>query len=171
MLTVRRPVRRNNKNIGNRVKTSKAKVVTVQLWNSIKRLFSGPSAAAQRPAPFMAEPEPKDDDAAEEENVPERTPEQVQQALASGQPLWLLDVREQYEWNQVHIADAHHIPMDEVAEQLALLPQDRPVVVFCAHGSRSWGVAHYLRQQGYEAYNMTGGITRWHVQGGPVAQR
>ena len=135
------------------------------MWQSVKNMFSKPPSNDKPLAPMTPEPNP------DELVVPEMTPAQVQASLAGDQPIVLLDVREQYEWNQVHITDARHIPMNRVPDQLADLPKDRPIAVFCAHGGRSFGVAHFLREQGYDAYNMTGGITQWHIAGGPVEVR
>ena len=135
------------------------------MWQSVKNMFSKPPSTDKPLAPMTPEPNP------DELVVPEMTPAQVQALLAGDQPIVLLDVREQYEWNQVHITDARHIPMNRVPDQLADLPKDRPIAVFCAHGGRSFGVAHFLREQGYDAYNMTGGITQWHIAGGPVEVR
>jgi rhodanese-related sulfurtransferase len=81
--------------------------------------------------------------------------------MAEPAPPLILDVREQYEWNQVHIPEALHIPMNEVPARLGDLPHDRRIAVLCAHGSRSYGVAHYLREQGFDAWNVTGGITQY----------
>lgn len=135
------------------------------LWQSVRNLFSKPAPAHKPLTPMTPEPDP------DELVVPEMTAAQVQQALVGDHPPLLLDVREQYEWNQVHIVDARHVPMNRVPDQLTEFPKDRPIVVFCAHGSRSFGVAHFLREQGYDAYNMTGGITQWHIAGGPVEVR
>jgi rhodanese-related sulfurtransferase len=137
----------------------------LRIWQSLKGMFSKPAPAQKPLQPITPEPDPG------ELVVSEMTPAQVQQVLACAQSPFLLDVREQYEWNQVHIVEARHIPMNRVPGQLADLPKDRPIVVFCAHGSRSFGVAHFLREQGFEAYNMTGGITQWHIAGGPVEVR
>jgi rhodanese-related sulfurtransferase len=143
----------------------------VELWQSVKKMFTNtqpaakPQAPAQPLAPMTPEPDP------EEIVVPEMTAAEVQAALAGVQPPLLLDVREQYEWNQVHIAAARHMPMNQVPNHVGELPKDRPVVVFCAHGGRSFGVAHFLREQGYDARNMTGGITQWHIAGLPVEVR
>ena len=46
-----------------------------------------------------------------------------------------------------------------------------PVLIDPAHGSRSFGVTHFLRAQGLDAYNLIGGITQWHIQGGEVEVR
>ena len=114
-----------------------------------------PRAPLKTPPP---EPEP------EEIVVPEMAAAELRAALAGPTPPLILDVREQYEWNQVHIADALHIPMNQVPDRLAELPADRPIAVLCAHGSRSFGVTHFLREQGFDARNVTGGITQWHVE-------
>jgi rhodanese-related sulfurtransferase len=90
--------------------------------------------------------------------------------LEREQPPLLLDVREPYEWRQVHIPFALQIPMNEVPHRVAELPKDRPIVVICAHGSRSYGVAGYLIEQGYTAYSLSGGITQWGRAGGEVSR-
>lgn len=120
----------------------------------------------RKPAPPPA-PEPDPD----EINVPEITPSELRTALESSKPPLVLDVREQYEWSQVHMAEAQHIPMGSLPVHLNELPRDRTIVVLCAHGSRSFGVTHYLLEQGFDARNLTGGITRWHQQGGEVVVR
>ena len=135
----------------------------MHLWQSIKKAFMQPGPDS-RPAPPRVEPAEPDDLAP----LAELAPAQVQAALASAQPPLLLDVREGYEWQQVRIAGALHIPMNEVPNRLGELPRTQQIVVFCAHGSRSFGVAHYLLEQGFDAANLRGGITQWRIQGGAV---
>ena len=130
------------------------------LFKSFKTLFSKPVPSPRSAPP--PEPEP------EELVVPTVNVVELQAELTSEQPPLLLDVREPYEWNQVRIPAALHIPMNSVPSRLAELPKDKPIVVFCAHGSRSYGVAHYLLENGYTARNLDGGITIWHQQGGGV---
>ena len=120
----------------------------------------------RKPVPPPA-PEPDPD----EIKVPEITPLELRTALEGSKPPFVLDVREQYEWSQVHMTDAKHIPMGSVPVRLNELPRDRTIVVMCAHGSRSFGVTHYLLEQGFDAQNLTGGITRWHQRGGEVVVR
>lgn len=130
----------------------------------LKRLFGKPAPPAPKPPPRQPEPEAVPE--AEAIVVPEMKVAEVIAARAGAQPLLLLDVREPYEWRQVHIPGSLHIPMNSVPGRLAELPQGQPIVVLCAHGSRSYGVAHYLREQGFDAINLQGGITRWSVEGG-----
>ena len=134
------------------------------LFDSVKRSFSKPAPVHQpdesqrtaqqpEPAPLI---------------VPEIQPADLIPLRRAGQAPKFIDCREPYEWQQVRIPGAHYIPMNSVPNRLAELPADRPIIVFCAHGSRSFGVAYYLREQGFDAYNLTGGITQWHIQGGEV---
>ena len=137
------------------------------LFDSLRNLFGKSKPAAQRPAPsVMAEQE-------EEIVVPEISPAQLKAQMQGDSCPLLLDVREQYEWNQVRIPAASeravvHIPMNEVPQRLAELAKEKEIVVFCAHGSRSYGVAAWLNEQGYSARNLAGGITQWAAQGGEV---
>lgn len=134
-------------------------------WLNLLKNFLRRPVSVQPPI-VLSPPEPDP----EEIVVPELTPREVQERLQTDQPPLLLDVREPYEWRQARIPGALHIPMNSVPARLNELPKERPIVVFCAHGMRSFGVTHFLRQQGWEAFNLAGGITQWHIQGGEVDQ-
>lgn len=146
----------------------------MNLWEKIRRFFGGAArenAAAKPTPPIM----PEADEDVKEANVPEMSAQEALSALqaTTTTPMVLLDIREPFEWKQVHIATAGqcpvlHIPMNDLPNQLAQLPKDRQILVLCAHGNRSHGVTHWLRQQGYWANNLKGGITQWARQGGPV---
>ncbi|MFC7469408.1 rhodanese-like domain-containing protein [Actinomadura keratinilytica] len=80
---------------------------------------------------------------------------------------FLLDVREDDEWNAGHAADALHIPMSAFVERYGELteaaPQDGRVNVVCRSGARSAQVTMYLRQQGIDAVNVEGGMRAWEI--------
>ncbi|MDP0500553.1 MAG: molybdopterin-synthase adenylyltransferase MoeB [Verrucomicrobiota bacterium JB022] len=76
----------------------------------------------------------------------------------------LLDVREDHELAICQIPGNHHIPMGEIGLRQKELPTDRPIVVQCHHGGRSLRVAQALRNAGYEATSMRGGIEEWAVE-------
>lgn len=84
----------------------------------------------------------------------------------------VLDVREPAEWAAGHIADAVHVPMNEVPNRLAYSPDpltaDAPIVVVCKMGGRSAHVTAWLRQQGYDARNLEGGMLAWAGAGRPM---
>lgn len=84
---------------------------------------------------------------------------------AGDRPL-LLDIREPYEVAGGMAAGALWIPMNQVPGRLAEIPRDRALIVYCAAGVRSYGVAHWLREQGYaDAWSLVGGLGAWLDQG------
>ena len=80
----------------------------------------------------------------------------------------LLDVREDDEWQAGHIEGAQHIPLGELGERLAELPTGRRIIAVCRSGSRSGAAVRGLRQLGYEAENLDGGVTAWTKAGLPL---
>jgi rhodanese-related sulfurtransferase len=90
--------------------------------------------------------------------------------LADGD--FLLDVREDDEWQAGHAEGALHIPISEFAARYGELteaaPQDGRVNVICRSGGRSAQVAMYLGQQGVDAVNVAGGMQDWAAKGRPV---
>lgn len=95
-------------------------------------------------------------------------PATVADLQAEGSVL-VIDVREQWEYDEGHIPGVLHIPMQEVPQRLAELPTDQSIVVSCRSGNRSSQVADYLRTQGYERiHNLDGGILAWERAGLPV---
>jgi rhodanese-related sulfurtransferase len=88
-------------------------------------------------------------------------PEQVKAELDGQADLTLLDCREDHEWQFNRIDGAVHIPMQQTPQRLDEIPRDTPVIVYCHAGVRSQNVANFLRQNGYNARSMSGGIDAW----------
>ncbi|HVM41535.1 MAG TPA: rhodanese-like domain-containing protein [Acidimicrobiia bacterium] len=86
-------------------------------------------------------------------------PEEAQRMAAEG--AFLLDVREPHEWHVGHVEGAVHIPMRMLDARQGELPGDRPIVAVCRSGARSGRVAEALRQAGYDAVNLAGGLQAW----------
>lgn len=85
------------------------------------------------------------------------------------QGAFLLDVRSQAEWDQVHIANSTLISLDELQSHLDELPRDRDIVVVCLSGRRSEEGMNILQQAGFaRAACMTGGLTDWKAAGYPL---
>ena len=101
------------------------------------------------------------------------TPEQLAERLKQAPGSYvLLDVRELDERETARIEPSVHIPMNQVPGRLSELPRDRPMVVYCHHGSRSAMVAAYLESEGFEGIaNLTGGIDRWSARVDPKVPR
>lgn len=79
----------------------------------------------------------------------------------------LLDVREPGEWRAGHVEGAVHVPMGQLGARLDELGSDRPIVCICRSGGRSAAVANALREAGYDAANMLGGMQAWAHAGLP----
>ena len=95
------------------------------------------------------------------------SPDWVRERHEAGE-IQLIDVREDYEWEAGRVSGARHIELGLVATQAATIDKDRPVVFYCAVGSRSAMAAMAFQRAGYEAYSMDGGITAWNDQGLPL---
>jgi rhodanese-related sulfurtransferase len=85
--------------------------------------------------------------------------------------LYLLDVRTLGEYQKTRLEGARLIPIDQFAKRLSEVPKNRPILVYCAVGSRSAQVVNYLARKGYpEIYNLYGGIYAWAQKGYPILQ-
>ena len=95
----------------------------------------------------------------------------VDQAAAKrDQGAFILDVREQSEWDQFHIPDATLIPLGQLSSRVNELPKDKEIVVVCRTGHRSAQGRDILRQAGFtNVTSMAGGVTEWQNQGLAIA--
>ena len=64
-----------------------------------------------------------------------------------------------------------HIKMGEIVRRINELPKDKQLGILCHSGSRSGQVTRYLRQQGFDAVNIQGGIEYWAKSLDPVLPR
>lgn len=83
--------------------------------------------------------------------------------------LYILDVRDDMEWNQKHIPGGHHTFVGYLEDNLPQVAKDQQIVVHCSVGHRSGLAASILRRHGYtNVYNMLGGLTAWEASGLPL---
>ena len=95
--------------------------------------------------------------------------DQAKAMMAKGKNIFLLDVRTLDEYRQAHLKGAVLIPVNEFERRLGEVPRNRPIIVYCAVGSRSGMVAGLLSGKGYgEVYNMSDGIVGWYRHGYPI---
>ena len=52
-------------------------------------------------------------------------------------------------------------PIEEIEFRTTELDPADEIVVYCHHGVRSAAVANFLRQQGFKAVNLAGGLDFW----------
>ena len=81
----------------------------------------------------------------------------------------VLDVRDQYEWDEKHIPGAVRRYVGHLEEDLPQFPKDADIVVHCNVGHRSGLAASILKRAGFTCiHNMLGGITAWEKLGLPL---
>jgi hydroxyacylglutathione hydrolase len=81
----------------------------------------------------------------------------------------VVDVRGRAEWEAGHLPGVENVPVGYLAERLAELPRDRPLVLHCQGGGRSSIAASVLRANGFDnVVNLVGGFGEWQRQGLPV---
>ena len=76
----------------------------------------------------------------------------------------LLDVREPWEYQLVHLPDTLLIPLGQLMAstgQLEQLDKNKPLAVICHHGVRSAHACYLLERSGFATINVAGGIDRW----------
>jgi sulfur-carrier protein adenylyltransferase/sulfurtransferase len=99
-----------------------------------------------------AEPEPAG-------ATPEITPEALAARLAGDDPPLLIDVRNQSEWDIVHLPGASLIPLADLPQRVTELARAREVVLYCHSGRRSAQGTQLLLELGFtHVSTLKGGI-------------
>jgi len=92
----------------------------------------------------------------------ELTPDELKARLDERAPLVLLDVRQDWETKLCRLANAVHIPIEEIEHRTDELDSADEIVVYCHQGVRSAAVAEYLRRLGFgNVKNLAGGLDAW----------
>ena len=93
------------------------------------------------------------------------TVKQLQEALAAGRNVKLLDVREPQEWDIATLPDAKLIALGEIPQRMNELDTADELVVYCHHGMRSARAIGFLQKMGFQKLkNLAGGIDAWAAQ-------
>lgn len=93
--------------------------------------------------------------------IPRTQPADLQKRLEQDPDIFILDVREPFEYRQGHIPGARLIPLGQLPARLKEIPQDKEIVVVCRSGNRSGQATGFLKRQGYNASNLVGGMLAW----------
>jgi rhodanese-related sulfurtransferase len=105
-------------------------------------------------------------------HVRELFPWDLQEELETGKPILLLDVREPYEFDTLHIEGALNVPRGvlepaceagyEESRPELVEGRDKEVVVICRSGHRSVLAAYTMQQMGFKsARSLKTGIRGW----------
>src|SRR5438034_5340980 len=102
--------------------------------------------------------------------IPQISPDELARRLDAGEPVQLLDIRAAERVAQGAVSfgptlDFRALPASQIYRLPRLEPLEldrhRPVVVICGHGNSSKQATLFLREQGFEAYSVSGGMAAW----------
>ena len=102
--------------------------------------------------------------------LPQIAPQELAERLDRGEALQVLDVRAPEKVEQGHISigaelDFHAHTNSKILALPDLTPLHldtaRPVAVVCGHGNSSKKATAFLRERGFDAYSVTGGMAAW----------
>ena len=103
--------------------------------------------------------------------IPQITVKELKARRDAGEDIFLLDVREPYEFQIAQIG-GKLIPQNDVPQRMAEIPRNREIVVHCRSGARSQKIAEFLKQSGYnDVVNVAGGILAWADEIDPTVQK
>lgn len=90
-------------------------------------------------------------------------PNHLKEMMDNSQSFFLLlDVREKWEYEMVHIPGAMLIPLGELPRRFREITPGIEIVVYCHWGMRSLDAAFLLQQLGFKSVkSLVGGIDRW----------
>ena len=110
--------------------------------------FCGLASKSAPPAPML-------------NGIPQMQVEDLKRRMDAGENLFLLDVREPYEFAIAQMG-GHLIPLNDLPQRIRELDASRELVVHCKMGGRSQIAAEFLAKSGFKkVHNLAGGITAW----------
>lgn len=94
----------------------------------------------------------------------------VQELAANKEEIYILDAREEAEYEVSHIPGARYIGYDKFKKKaVSDIPKDAKIVVYCSVGYRSEKIGEKLKKQGFEdVSNLYGSIFEWVNAGNAV---
>jgi superoxide dismutase, Fe-Mn family len=115
---------------------------------------------------------PSDDPS--DESLPSISVEQLAAQLTKGPGVQVLDARPRHHISRTAdlMEGAIWRDPDRVEEWIGELAPDKPVAVYCAYGFHvGCNVTRVLREKGFDARYIRGGVSAWYAAGGPRALR
>lgn len=92
-------------------------------------------------------------------------PRELSDRIASGEKVYLLDVRTREEWEAVKLADSHLFTQELMQEILAEESRTHLFVIYDHKGARSMDAAAFFQGHGFEnVKSLLGGIDAWSAE-------
>ena len=83
--------------------------------------------------------------------------------LLNNNDYYFLDVRTPIEHKEKSIPATQCIPLNEIEQRLGELElyRNKKIIVYCRSGNRSSRATEILRESGFDAINLLGGMNHW----------
>lgn len=84
----------------------------------------------------------------------------------------ILDIRDKKDFSAGHLANALNIPYANLASRLSELDKhkERPIILVCKTGQTVGIAGKMLREKGFNAVRLNGGMMEWNNQNLPVVR-
>jgi rhodanese-related sulfurtransferase len=91
------------------------------------------------------------------------SPKEAKERLASGEKVFLIDVRTPEEYKEGHIPKSILVPLDSLRGKIekAVPQKDSEIIVYCRSGARAGTGQSELIKMGYTNVKNLGGIMSW----------
>ena len=86
---------------------------------------------------------------------------ELEQKLANGETVSIIDVREAEEVAQGKIPTAINIPLSLIEFRTQDIDKSKEHIIVCRSGARSGQATMFLTTQGFNVINMVGGMLDW----------
>jgi len=85
----------------------------------------------------------------------------------------VLDIRDKADFGKGHLAHSLNIPYASLASRMNELTihKDKPIILVCKTGQTVSMAGKMLREQGYNAVRLSGGMMEWNAQNLPVVKK
>ena len=106
--------------------------------------------------------------------VQQISPRALAEALARGEAVRLVDVRQPWESQLASLPGSTLIPLNELPQRAGDVgfDADSMLVVYCHHGIRSLSAASFLERLGFtNVQSLAGGIDAWSCEVDPMVPR
>ncbi|MGC9286061.1 MAG: rhodanese-like domain-containing protein [Hydrogenobaculum sp.] len=95
------------------------------------------------------------------DKVPSVSPQEAKMLLDKDKDYVLLDARTKMEYDKWRIEEAKLYSLDTLMKTYKELDRSKKYLVICLSGGRSACATYALRQLGFEAFNIKGGMLEW----------
>jgi rhodanese-related sulfurtransferase len=102
-------------------------------------------------------------------NVNEISADSAKRSIENGKAT-IIDVRTPEEFKEGHISGATNIDYQDkdFESKISSLDKDKQYILYCRSGNRSGKALEIMKQKGFNASNLEGGIMKWEAEGLPL---